>query len=197
VTAFLIRRLMQSIVVVFIMSIVVFFGVNVVGDPIDMLISPDATQAEIEATIRSFGLDRPVWEQYWHFLLGALNGNLGKSFIFGTPALPLILQRMPATMELAISALVLAVFVGIPLGLYSGLKPNAISSRTIMAGSILGFSLPTFWVGLMLIMIFAVMLGWLPSTGRGPTAEFLGIRSSLLHGKAYSMCSCQRSIWRC
>jgi len=179
VTAFLIRRLMQSIVVVFIMSIVVFFGVNVVGDPIDMLISPDATQAEIEATIRSFGLDRPVWEQYWHFLLGALNGNLGKSFIFGTPALPLILQRMPATMELAISALVLAVFVGIPLGLYSGLKPNAISSRTIMAGSILGFSLPTFWVGLMLIMIFAVMLGWLPSTGRGPTAEFLGIRSSL------------------
>jgi len=179
VTAFLIRRLMQSAVVVFIMSVIVFFGVNVVGDPVDMLVSPDATQAEIEAVIRSFGLDRPVWEQYWHFLTGAASGNLGNSFIFGEPALKLILMRMPATMELAISALVLAIVLGIPLGLYAGLRPNAVSSRTIMAASIMGFSLPTFWVGLMLIMIFAVMLGWLPSTGRGPTAEFLGITSSL------------------
>lgn len=177
--AFLIRRLMQSTVVVFVMSLVVFFGVNVVGDPIDMLVSPESTQAQIEATIKAFGLDRPIWEQYWHFLMGALSGDLGNSFIFGTPALPLILQRMPATMELAISALVLAIVIGIPFGLYAGLKPNAASSRAIMAGSILGFSLPTFWVGLMLIMIFAVMLGWLPSTGRGPTAEFLGITSSL------------------
>ncbi len=178
-TAFLIRRLMQSVVVVFIMSLVVFLGVNVVGDPVDMLISPDATQEEIEAVIKSFGLDRPIWEQYWRFLVGALSGDLGKSFIHGTPALPLILERMPATMELAFSALTMSIVLGIPLGLYAGLKPDAFSSRTIMAGSILGFSLPTFWVGLMLIMIFAVMLGWLPSTGRGPTAEFLGIESSL------------------
>ena len=170
---------MQSVVVVFIMSIVVFFGVNVVGDPVDMLVSSDATQEEIDAVVRSFGLDRPIWEQYWRFVVGAANGDLGKSFIFGTPALPLILQRMPATMELAFSALFMAIVLGIPLGLYAGLRPNALSSRTIMAGSILGFSLPTFWVGLMLIMIFAVMLGWLPSTGRGPTAEFLGIKSSL------------------
>ncbi len=178
-TAFLIRRLMQSIVVVFIMSLVVFFGVNVVGDPVDMLVSSDATQEEIDAVIKSFGLDRPVWEQYWRFVVGAATGDLGKSFIHGTPALPLILERMPATMELAFSALIMAIVFGIPLGLYAGLKPDAMSSRTIMAGSILGFSLPTFWVGLMLIMIFAVMLGWLPSTGRGPTAEFLGIESSL------------------
>ncbi len=178
-TAFLIRRLMQSAVVVFVMSLVVFFGVNVVGDPIDMLISPDASQAEIEATIRSFGLDRPFWEQYWRFLTGALSGDLGKSFIHGTSALPLILERMPATMELAIGALLLSIILGIPLGLYSGLRPDAFSSKAIMAGSILGFSLPTFWVGLMLIMVFAVMLGWLPSTGRGPTATFLGIESSL------------------
>jgi len=170
---------MQSVVVVFIMSLVVFLGVNVVGDPVDMLISPDATQEEIEAVIKSFGLDRPIWEQYWRFLVGALSGDLGKSFIHGTPALPLILERMPATMELAFSALIMSIVLGIPLGLYAGLKPDAFSSRTIMAGSILGFSLPTFWVGLMLIMIFAVMLGWLPSTGRGPTAEFLGIESSL------------------
>ena len=178
-TAFLIRRLMQSVVVVFVMSIVVFLGVNVVGDPVDMLISPDATQQEIDAVIKAFGLDRPIWEQYWRFLLGAVSGDLGKSFIHGTPALPLILERMPATMELAFSALIMSVIFGIPLGLYAGLKPDAYSSRTIMAGSILGFSLPTFWVGLMLIMIFAVILGWLPSTGRGPTATFLGIESSL------------------
>lgn len=178
-TAFLIRRLMQSAVVVFVMSLVVFLGVNVVGDPIDMLISPDATQEEIEAVVRAFGLDRPVWEQYWRFLTGALRGDLGTSFIHGTSALPLILQRMPATMELALGAMVLSILFGIPLGLYAGLKPDAISSRTIMAGSIVGFSLPTFWVGLVLIMIFAVMLGWLPSTGRGPTATFLGIESSL------------------
>ncbi|MFY0611087.1 MAG: ABC transporter permease [Hyphomicrobiaceae bacterium] len=178
-TAFLIRRLMQSAVVVLVMSLVVFLGVNVVGDPIDMLISPDATQEEIEAVVRSFGLDRPVWEQYWHFLTGALSGDLGKSFIHGTSALPLILQRMPATMELALGAMFLSILFGVPLGLYAGLKPEAISSRTIMAGSIVGFSLPTFWVGLVLIMIFAVMLGWLPSTGRGPTATFLGIESSL------------------
>lgn len=178
-TAFLIRRLMQSAVVVVVMSLVVFLGVNVVGDPIDMLISPDATQEEIEAVVKAFGLDRPVWEQYWHFLGGALSGDLGKSFIHGTSALPLILQRMPATMELALGALFLSIVLGIPLGLYAGLKPEALSSRTIMAGSILGFSLPSFWVGLVLIMFFAVMLGWLPSTGRGDTAVFLGIESSL------------------
>lgn len=178
-TAFLIRRLMQSVIVVLVMSVVVFLGVNVVGDPIDMLISPDATFEEREAVVRAFGLDRPIWEQYWRFLVGAVTGDLGQSYIFGTPALPLILQRMPATMELALSALFLSIVIGLPLGLYAGLKPNATSSRMIMAGSILGFSLPTFWVGLMLIMVFAVMLGWLPSTGRGDTAEFLGITSSL------------------
>lgn len=178
-TAFLIRRLMQSAVVVLVMSLVVFLGVNVVGDPIDMLISPDATQEEIEAVVRAFGLDRPVWEQYWRFLGGAMSGDLGKSFIHGTSALPLILQRMPATMELALGALFLSIALGIPLGLYAGLKPEAFSSRSIMAGSIVGFSLPSFWVGLVLIMIFAVMLGWLPSTGRGDTATFLGIESSL------------------
>jgi len=170
---------MQSAVVVLVMSLVVFLGVNVVGDPIDMLISPDATQEEIEAVVRAFGLDRPVWEQYWRFLTGALSGDLGKSFIHGTSALPLILQRMPATMELALGAMFLSILFGIPLGLYAGLKPDAFSSRTIMAGSIVGFSLPTFWVGLVFIMIFAVMLGWLPSTGRGSTATFLGIESSL------------------
>ena len=112
--------------------------------------------------------------------LNAVSGDLGKSFIFGEPALQLILQRMPATMELAFAAMFIAIIIGIPLGVYAGLKPESRVSKTVMAGSILGFSLPTFWVGIMLIMVFAVMLGWLPSTGRGETADFLGIQVSFL-----------------
>jgi peptide/nickel transport system permease protein len=170
---------MQSMIVVAAMSVVVFLGVHVIGNPVYLLINPQADQHEIEATIRALGLDRPIWEQYFYFVTGALNGDLGKSFIFGEPALKVILQRMPATLELALAALAMAILIGIPLGLYAGLKPESPVSKTIMAGSILGFSLPTFWVGLMLIMVFAVMLGWLPSTGRGETATFLGITSSL------------------
>ena len=175
-TVFIIRRLMQSGIVVLVMSVLVFFGVNVIGDPVDMLINPEADQEDIEATIRALGLDRPIHEQYWYFLVNALKGDLGKSFIFGEPALKLILQRMPATLELAFCALLMSIVIGIPLGVYAGLKPDSRVSKTIMAGSILGFSLPTFWVGLMFIMLFAVMLGWLPSTGRGDTVPLFGVQ---------------------
>jgi peptide/nickel transport system permease protein len=188
-TAFVLRRLMQSVGVVLAMSLIVFFGVHVVGDPVYLLINPQADQKDIEAAIHALGLDRPIWEQYWHFLTGALSGDLGRSFIFGEPALKVILQRMPATIELALAAVMMAVVFGIPLGLYAGLKPDSPVSKTIMAASIVGFSLPTFWVGLMLIMIFAVMLGWLPSTGRGQTATVLGLTSSLftLDGLAHML----------
>lgn len=179
-SVFVIRRLMQSVAVVAVMSLLVFFGINIVGDPVDMLINPEADQADIEAALRALGLDRPVHEQYWYFLVNAFKGDLGKSFIFGEPALKLIVQRMPATLELAFAALFLSVVVGIPLGVYAGLRPEAPASKAIMAGSILGFSLPTFWVGLMLIMVFAVMLGWLPSTGRGETVPLFGIPVSFL-----------------
>ena len=179
-SVFVIRRLMQSVVVVFIMSLLVFFGINVVGDPVDLLINPEADQEDIEAAIRALGLDRPIHEQYWYFLLNALKGDLGDSFIFNEPALKLIVQRMPATLELALAAMVLAVVIGIPLGMYAGLNPESRASKVIMAGSILGFSLPTFWVGLMFIWIFAVILGWLPSTGRGETTELLGLEVSFL-----------------
>ena len=177
---FIIRRLIQSAFVVLLMSFIVFIGVNLIGDPVDMLINPEADQAEIERVIRDLGLDRPVHEQYWFFLINALNGDLGKSFIFGEPALKLIIQRMPATLELAFSALILAIVIGIPLGVYSGLNPYSRLSKLIMSGSILGFSLPTFWVGIMMIMVFAVVLGWLPSTGRGETIGLFGIQVSFL-----------------
>jgi len=178
-TAFILRRSLQSIVVLFVMSLIVFVGVNLVGDPVDMLINPEADQAEIDRVIRDLGLDRPVSEQYWYFVVNAFQGDLGRSFIFGEPALKLIIQRMPATMELALVSLLMAVVFGIPLGIYAGLKPNSKVSKTIMAGSILGFSMPTFWVGIILIMFFSVNLGWLPSTGRGEVATYLGVTSSI------------------
>ena len=178
-TAFILRRSLQSIIVLFVMSLIVFVGVNLVGDPVDMLINPEADQAEIDRVIRDLGLDRPVSEQYWYFVVNAFQGDLGRSFIFGEPALKLIIQRMPATMELALFSLLMAVVFGIPLGIYAGLKPNSKVSKTIMAGSILGFSMPTFWVGIILIMFFSVSLGWLPSTGRGEVATYLGITSSI------------------
>lgn len=179
-TVFIIRRLLQALIVVMLMSVIVFFGVNVVGDPVYMLVSPDADQDDITAAIVRLGLDRPIWEQYWIFLKGAASGDLGNSFIFGEPALRLILYHMPATLELAFSALFLAIVIGIPLGLYAGLYPDKAVSKGIMAGSILGFSLPTFWVGLMLIILFAVELGWLPATGRGDVVSVLGFKTSLL-----------------
>jgi len=172
---FILRRSLQSVVVLVLMSVLVFVGVYAVGNPIDILINPQADQIDRERAIAALGLDKSLPVQYWTFLTGALHGDFGKSFVHATPAVSLILERMPATLELAFAAMLIAVILGIPLGLWAGLRPNGISGRTIMAGSILGFSLPTFWVGLMLIMVFSVMLGWLPSNGRGETVELFGV----------------------
>lgn len=177
---FIIRRLWQSIAVILVMSLLVFAGVYAIGNPIDILISPDADQIERAKITVAFGLDKPLWQQYLLFIGNALTGDMGKSFAFSTPALALIFERMPATLELAVFAILIAVLLGIPLGLWAGLRPRSASGKTIMAVSILGFSLPTFWVGLMLIMVFAVHLGWLPSSGRGEVHLLLGLPVSFL-----------------
>jgi peptide/nickel transport system permease protein len=179
-TVFVIRRLAQSIVVLFATSLLVFVGVYAIGNPIDILVSPDSTQAEIEQAIHSLGLDRSLPEQYLTFLWNALHGDLGRSFVFNQPSIELIFNRLPATLELAFVALAMSLLIGIPLGLWAGLRPNTVLDETVMTGSILGFSLPNFWQGMMLIMIFSVWLGWLPSTGRGDTVTVLGITTSLL-----------------
>jgi peptide/nickel transport system permease protein len=178
--SFAVRRALQSIAVLLAMSALVFIGVYAIGNPVDILINPQAGQAEIAAAAEALGLDRPLWRQYWNFITGAFSGSLGKSFSANVPAVDLILERMPATLELAIAAMVIAVVLGIPLGLWAGLKPESLSGRLIMAGSILGFSLPTFWVGVLLIMVFSVTFGWLPPVGRGPTVELLGVPVSFL-----------------
>ena len=176
----ILRRLFQACFVVLAMTVIVFVGVHIIGNPVDILISPEADQAERARIIAQMGLDQPLWRQYFYFLGDALRGNLGRSFVFNEPALKLIAQRMPATLELAVTAVLFSVCFGVPLGLYAGLKPDSIGGRAIMAGSILGFSLPTFWVGLMLIMVFAVQFGVLPSTGRGETETLFGIQWSFL-----------------
>lgn len=178
--AFTVRRLLQSIVVLFVMSLIVFMGIYAIGNPVDILINPEADIAEQEATIRRLGLDRPIWTQYVTFLMNALQGDLGTSFVHNEPALRIIFERLPATLELAVGAVGLAILIGIPAGMIAGLKPDSWVGKGIMAGSILGFSLPTFWVGLMLIMVFAVMLGWLPASGRGDTVALFGIHVSFL-----------------
>ena len=181
-TVYALRRLAQTLVVLFVTSALVFGGLYLVGDPVEILVNPQADQIEKERTAKALGLDQPIGTQYVLFLKGAFTGNLGNSFVFGRPALEVIVERMPATLELAFLAMVISVFLGIPLGLYAGLRPESFFSKTIMAGSILGFSLPTFWVGLILIMVFAVELGWLPSTGRGtaPIWEWDGLKYALL-----------------
>ena len=185
-TVFIIRRLMQAGVVVLLMSFLVFSGVFLVGDPVDILISDEADEEDRERAIAGLGLDKPFHMQYLLFLRSALRGDLGESFIFEEPALLLIVERMPATMELALFALLIAVVIGIPLGMLAGFRPESITAKTIMSGSILGFSLPSFWVGIMMMVLFAVHLGWLPSTGRGPTSEWFGIEVSFTSWKGIS-----------
>ncbi|MDC1427873.1 ABC transporter permease [Rhodospirillaceae bacterium] len=185
-SVFIIRRLMQSALVVILMSFIVFSGVFLVGDPVEILVSDDADQEEREMMIKSMGLDKPFLVQYGIFISKAVKGDLGDSFVFQEPALLLILDRMPATMELAVVALLIAIIFGIPLGVWAGLKPESLASKSIMTGSILGFSLPTFWVGIMMILLFAVLLGWLPSTGRGDVQIILGMPISVFSWDGFS-----------
>ncbi|MCA1323218.1 ABC transporter permease [Herbaspirillum sp. alder98] len=176
----LLKRALQSVLVIFIMSILAFVGINLVGNPIYLLVAPDATQDEIARASEALGLNLPIPTQYWRFLVNALHGDLGNSFVFNQPAVGLIFERMPATFELALLALLLSAVIGIPMGLWSGLKPGSRFHKFAMAFSIFGVTVPVFWMGLLLILVFSVNLGWLPSGGRGPTSSLLGIQVSFL-----------------
>ncbi len=176
----LIKRALQSALVVLIMSWIAFVGINLIGDPIYLLVDPSATQEEIQRAAESLGLNLPWYEQYWRFLVRAAHGDLGKSFVFNSSAVELIIQRIPATLELAATALFLALIIGVPAGMWAGLKPGSRFHKIAMTLSIAGVTVPTFWLGLILILVFSVNLGWLPSGGRGSTTEFLGVQVSFL-----------------
>ena len=180
--AFVIQRLLQASVVMLVISAMVFVGVYAVGNPIDVMISPDVTQQIREETIRAYGFDKPLWQQYFIFLDRLAHGDFGRSFVYNMPVLNLILSRLPATLEITLAAVIGATVLGVPLGMYAGYVPDSPVSKTIMAVSVLGFSVPTFWIGLLLIFAFAVTLGVLPAGGRGETVAVFGVEWSFLTG---------------
>ena len=172
---FIIQRLIQAIGVMAVMSVIVFCGVYAIGNPIDIVIPPEATQEIRAEAIRRLGLDQPLYEQYFIFITNLLQGDLGRSFVYNIPVLELIGGRLPATLELVLISVISATVLGVSLGIYAGYRPDSWISKTIMAVSVLGFSVPSFWVGLILILLFAVNLGWLPAGGRGQTVEIWGV----------------------
>jgi peptide/nickel transport system permease protein len=183
---YLVTRLGQAVLVVFAMSVIVFVGVYAIGNPIDVLIDPGATQEIRARLIERYGLDQPLWRQYLTFLGNVAQGDLGTSMVYNTSVVGLVFSRLPATLELVLVAVVLAAGVGIPAGLWAGYRPESLGAKLIMALSVLGFSVPTFWIGMILIMTFAVNLGWLPSGGRGDVGSLLGVPTSLATADGWS-----------
>jgi peptide/nickel transport system permease protein len=177
---FLIQRLLQAFIVMVLISALVFVGVFAVGNPIDVLISPDVTQQIRLDVIKAYGFDQPLWKQYFDFLRRLVHADFGRSFVFNMPVFELILSRLPATLELTIAAVMGATLIGVPLGMFAGYRPDNFFAKVAMGLSVLGFSVPTFWIGLVLILTFAVWLGWLPAGGRGDTRSLFGIEWSFL-----------------
>ncbi|HUB49291.1 MAG TPA: ABC transporter permease [Acetobacteraceae bacterium] len=169
--AFILSRVLQAIPVLLAVGFIAFAMFAYVGDPVASMLGQDYTEAQRVALVHQLGLDQPFFVQYAHFLWAAINGDFGISFRLAEPVGPLIASRLPATLELAIASTVLAVVVGVPLGVYAGIYRNSWLSRLFMVGSLIGVSLPTFLLGILLILVFAVALGWLPSFGRGPVVR--------------------------
>lgn len=176
---YVIKRFAQMMAVLLIVSVLVFLMTNFIGDPVDMLVPEDATLEEIETARIRLGLNKPLYVQYAIFLKSVLHGDFGKSYTYGLPAMGLIVERMPATLELVAVAAALVLLIAIPLGVYAGAYPKHALSKFIMSGSILGISLPSFWMGMMMIYIFAVIFRCLPASGRGDTIPMLGVQLSI------------------
>jgi peptide/nickel transport system permease protein len=167
-------RLLQAIPVVLVVGFIAFALFAYVGDPVNILLGQDHTEAQRLALIKQLGFDQPFFVQYGRFLWAALHGNFGISYRLAQPVGSLIAERLPATLELAVTASLLAFVVGVPMGVYTGIHRDTFLSRLFMVGSLIGVSLPTFLLGILLILVFAVWLGWLPSFGRGPVVPVGG-----------------------
>ena len=177
---YLLKRIFQMFVVLFVVSVIVFCVMSFTGDPVLRIVPPTATDAQIAEARIALGLDRPLWEQYSVFLGNLLRGDLGVSYMFKRPALTLIVERMPATLELVFLSILISLAVALPCGVFAGARPNSPLSRAIMGGSLLGISLPSFWVGILFIFYFAVEKGLLPSSGRGVTGLLFGVPFAFL-----------------
>ncbi|HVL57588.1 MAG TPA: ABC transporter permease [Burkholderiaceae bacterium] len=169
--AFVIRRLIQAVVVMLVVAFVAFSLFQFVGDPVATMLGQDATPQQREELRRDLGLDRSFIVQFGRFIGNAVRGEFGTSYRQGRKVSTLIQERLPATIELSLAAALLALVIGIPMGVYTALRRRGVLSNAFLALSLIGVSLPTFLIGILLILVFAVMLGWLPSFGRGPTVQ--------------------------
>jgi len=165
--AFVVSRLLQAIPVLLVVGFISFAIFAFVGDPVTIMLGQDFTQAQRDALVHSLGLDQPFLVQYAKFMWSAVHGEFGISYRLARPVADLFLERAPATLELAVVAATLAMLVGVPMGVFTGIYRNSIAARLFMAFSLIGVSLPTFLIGILLILVFSVLLGWLPSFGRG------------------------------
>ena len=178
--AFVLQRLIQAVIVMVVVAFIAFMLFQYVGDPVVFLLGQDAKPDQIQQLRADLGLDQPFFVQYWHFLVNAVQGEFGLSLRQGAKVSRLIAERLPATLELAMVAALLARALGIPMGVYSALKRDSFLSHVFMTISLIGVSLPTFLIGILLILLFAVVLGWFPSFGRGDTVKFGWWTSGLL-----------------
>ncbi|EER61174.1 binding-protein-dependent transport systems inner membrane component [Acidovorax delafieldii 2AN] len=183
--AFILRRLVQAVVVMVTVAFIAFMLFQFVGDPVVFLLGQDATPDQIRSLRADLGLDKPFFVQFWHFLINAAQGEFGLSLRQGAKVSRLMAERFPATLELAVVAAALALLVGIPMGVYAALKRGTFISQLFMTLSLLGVSLPTFLIGILLILVFAVVLGWFPSFGRGEVVQLGWWSSGLLTAKGW------------
>lgn len=170
--AFVVRRLIQALVVMVVVAFIAFMLFQYVGDPVVFLLGQDARPDQIRQLRADLGLDQPFFVQFWHFLLNAAKGEFGLSLRQGAKVSRLLAERFPATLELALVAAVLALVIGVPMGVYAALRRGSFLSQVFMTISLLGVSLPTFLIGILLILVFAVGLGWFPSFGRGEVVQY-------------------------
>ncbi len=164
---FILRRLGYSLLSLFLLSVTIFFFVRVTGDPAVLLVEPGASKADLEAVRQQFGLDRALPVQYWDFLSHLVRGDFGQSFYYRTPVLELYLSRLPNSLMLALAAMAFSLLIGIPTGIIAAVRVNRWWDSAGKVFALLGLSLPSFWIGLVMILFFSVYLGWLPSSGSG------------------------------
>jgi peptide/nickel transport system permease protein len=186
VLQFLVKRLSQLVLVMLAVSLIVFILTSVLGNPVYLMVRENATPEEVAAVTAALGLDKPLYVQFFVFIKNALNGNFGQSYMYHLPALMLIVERLPATLDIVIVAMLLTIVIGIPLGVWSGAYPKSKFSKTVMGLSIAGISMPSFWIGMVMIYFFGLYLGILPVSGRGEVGKIFGISTSLATADGWS-----------
>lgn len=178
--SFLVKRVVQSAIVLLVVALISFIMFRYLGDPVAQLVNEDATYADRAMLREQMGLNEPIWIQFVHFSGRILQGNFGLSYQLGQPVARLLAERLPASLELSFVAFALSLALGIPMGIYASLKPDSLGARIMMIASLVGISLPTFFIGIMLILYFGVELGIMPTFGRGETVNIWGWSTGLL-----------------